>query len=178
MSEPDIKPEEVLERYKQLPKKLESAVAGLAEPVLDLARAPDAWSIRQIVHHIVDADDATKAIVKAALGTNGCLYSLEWYDPHNTWAVTLDYRRRPTSPALSLLRANHRELEELLRHLPDAWDRHVMLRATRTMKPCGSAWRVCCGTRRDTRFTTSGRLNRPAGCIRSDGGRAPASPLP
>jgi hypothetical protein len=128
MSEPDIKPEEVLERYKQLPKKLESAVAGLAEPGLDLARAPDAWSIRQIVHHIVDADDATKAIVKAALGTNGCLYSLEWYDPHNTWAVTLDYRRRPTSPALSLLCANHRELEELLRHLPDAWDRHVMLR--------------------------------------------------
>lgn len=128
MPEPDINLDDLIRRYKQLPGDLETALAGLSDEQLDLSRAPDAWSIRQITHHIVDADDVTKALVKAAMGTPGCLYCLEWYDPHNTWAITLDYAHRPMAPALALLRANHCELEGLLAHLPDAWDRHALLR--------------------------------------------------
>jgi hypothetical protein len=127
MSQQELTNAEILTRYLTLPDQLETALVGLAESDLDLARAPAAWTIRQIVHHIVDADDVTKIIVKAALGNFGCVFGLAWYDPNNTWAKTLDYARREITPALALLRANHRDLELLLCRLPEAWERHVLL---------------------------------------------------
>jgi hypothetical protein len=128
MSEHDLTRDELLAQFIAMPERLEAALADLSESDLDLARSPDAWTIREIVHHIVDADDVTKIIVKAALGNPGCLYELEWYDPDNAWAETLDYAGRPIAPALALLRTNHSHIEELLQHLPDAWGRFVMLK--------------------------------------------------
>ena len=120
--------EQLLARYLSVPDAVESALSGLADAMLNISRAPGAWTIRQIVHHIVDADDMTKGIIKAALGQSGCVYRLDWYDPGNRWAQTLEYARRPVAPALALLRANHRQLEDLLRHLPDGWERFGVIK--------------------------------------------------
>jgi hypothetical protein len=57
---------------------------------------------------------------------------LEWYDPNNIWAKTLDYANRPIAHALALLREGHRDIEQLLHHLPDAWERFVMLKRDKT----------------------------------------------
>ncbi|MCG3157997.1 MAG: hypothetical protein DKINENOH_04638 [bacterium] len=119
---------EILVRYVALPDKLEAALAGLAEADLELARSAEKWTIRQIVHHIVDADEVTKVIIKAALGNSGCTFGLEWYDLKNSWVPILNYASRPVAPALALFRANHRDLEALLNHLPEAWERYVMLK--------------------------------------------------
>lgn len=119
---------EILVRYLTLPDGLEAALAGLAETDFDLARSAQAWTIRQTVHHIVDADEVTKVIIKAALGNSGCTFGLEWYDLKNSWVTVLNYVSRPITPALALFRANHRDLESLLNHLPEAWERYVMLK--------------------------------------------------
>ncbi|MDZ7289409.1 MAG: DinB family protein [candidate division KSB1 bacterium] len=119
---------EILVRYVTLPDELEAALAGLAEADFDLARSPGAWTIRQTVHHIVDADEVTKLIIKAALGNSGCTFGLEWYDLKNSWVTIMNYASRPIAPALALFRANHRDLELLLQQLPEAWERYVMLK--------------------------------------------------
>jgi hypothetical protein len=128
MPDQEMTKAELLVRYVTLPDELEAALAGLSEPDFDLTRSTEAWTIRQIVHHIVDAEDVTKIIIKAALGNSGCTFGLEWYDPSNTWAKTLDYANRPIAHALALLREGHRDIEHLLNHLPDAWERYVMLK--------------------------------------------------
>lgn len=128
MLEQTITPEEILAQYRMLPDQLDAAVADLSESDLDLARQAGAWTIRQIVHHIIDADDITKLIIKAALGESGCVFGLEWYDPNNVWAKTLDYASRAIAPEIALLRANHRHIERLLLQLPDAWERYVMIK--------------------------------------------------
>ncbi|UCG51869.1 MAG: DinB family protein [Candidatus Latescibacterota bacterium] len=115
----------VLARYVSIPRELDDALAGLSEAHLDLTRGPETWTIREIVHHIVDADALTKNMVMAALGNSGCTFELDWYDPTNTWARTLDYSHRPVESALQLLRANHAYLGELLEHLPDGHRRCV-----------------------------------------------------
>jgi hypothetical protein len=120
MPEPEPTREAIIVRYVTMPDELEAALAGLPEADLDLARTSDAWTIRQIVHHVVDADDATKMIIKAALGNSGCIYELGWYDPNNIWAKTLDYASQPIPPALALLRANHRYFR-LLTYSQSAW---------------------------------------------------------
>lgn len=114
----DLDPREL---YNQIPDRLDRALEGLAEPDLDIARKTGAWTIRQIVHHIVDADHMSGVMVKAALGEPDCVFDLAWYDPGNVWANTLLYDRRPIAPALSLFRASRRTVLELLALAPGAW---------------------------------------------------------
>ena len=120
--------EEIAARYAAVPVLLDGVLADLAEPDLDLARRPGAWTIRQIVHHIVDADDLTNMIVKAAIGSPGSVYRMDWYDPGNTWVKTLNYAGRAIAPATALFRASRRHIEQLLERVPGAWECHVMLR--------------------------------------------------
>lgn len=118
--------EEILAQYVAGPDDLEQALAGLDESNLDIARGPRKWTIRQIVHHIVDGDDIWKACLKAALGNSGCVYHFDWYD-QEPWVERLDYAGREIDSALDLFRANRRYTAGLLEHLPDAWGRHAIV---------------------------------------------------
>lgn len=120
----EIDPREV---YRRIPDMLADSLDGLSERDLDRSRQPGAWSIRQIVHHIVDADHMTGVVIKAALGQPGCTFDLGWYDPRNTWATTLMYDRRPIALASSLLRESRRTVMELLEVVPGAWQKPLRL---------------------------------------------------
>lgn len=117
--------EETLTQYAAGPDDLEDALRGLSEPDLDIALKEGKWTIRQLIHHIVDADALAKTMIIAALGNSGCTYDQRWYDTRNTFAETLDYANRPVAAAIALFRANRHHLEQLLRHLPEALDRYV-----------------------------------------------------
>jgi hypothetical protein len=39
---------------------------------------------------------------------------------------TLDYARRPIESSLALFRAIHEHIEQLVQHIPDAWDRYCI----------------------------------------------------
>ena len=59
---------EILELFKRGPGILENALAGLSDTELDYVPSNGGWSIRQIVHHLVDGDDLWKMYIKIALG--------------------------------------------------------------------------------------------------------------
>jgi uncharacterized damage-inducible protein DinB len=118
--------EEILAQYVSGPDDLERALEGLDESDLDAAREPGKWTIRQIVHHIVDGDDIWKACLKAALGNPGCVYHFDWYD-QEPWVERLDYAGRAVGASLALFRANREHTVSLLRHLPDAWGRYAVV---------------------------------------------------
>jgi hypothetical protein len=126
----DHTPEEWLRLYASAPDALEAAVAGLAEPELDLVGAPGAWSIRHVVHHVADGDDLWSLPLKVALATPGRTCALGFHlgmVDNEEWAAGLAYAGRPIGPSLALFRANRAHFAELIRHLPDPWARHVML---------------------------------------------------
>jgi hypothetical protein len=118
--------EEILAQYAAGPDELERALDGLEESDLEAVREPGKWTIRQLVHHIVDGDDIWQACLKAAVGNPGCVYHLDWYD-QEAWVDRLDYAGREISSALDLFRANRQYTAGLLHHLPDAWGRHVIV---------------------------------------------------
>jgi len=123
-------PDTILARYADGPAQLEAAIAGLAEAELDLAQAADSWTIRQIVHHVVDGDDLWKVCVKAALGNSQGVFSFQWYWdlPQDTWAESWHYAGRAIEPSLVLFHANHRHVLQLVQRIPDAWARHILVR--------------------------------------------------
>ena len=78
----------VMSRYREGPALLADAVAGLPDAVLDAVPSGGGWTIRQIVHHIVDGDDIWKLCIKMALGNMEGEFALAWYWslPQRTWA--------------------------------------------------------------------------------------------
>jgi catechol 2,3-dioxygenase-like lactoylglutathione lyase family enzyme len=119
---PRLTREQVGELYALGLSALDDALAGLTEAQLDLARAPGKWSIRQIVHHLVDSDATVLARAKFALAEPGRFLNPNPYDP-DRWAEGLDYAGREIGPALALFRAIREHMLQLLDHLPGAWER-------------------------------------------------------
>ncbi len=125
-------PEEVLARYAQGPDDVEAALAGLSNADLDLTRAPGEWTIRQIVHHLVDGDTLQLLPrAKMALTEPGRSVAADAWD-QDVWATTL-YARLPIAPALALLRATRQYVVQLVGLYPDAWERSVAVRRQTTI---------------------------------------------
>lgn len=122
MSEQASKQEKVLARYAEGVNQLDEVLAGLSESDFDLSRDQGKWTIRQIVHHIVDVEDIWKTCIKAGLGNPGCTVNLKWYIVDNKCAGPLDYAHRPITDAVELLRAIRHHIVELVSHLPGAWE--------------------------------------------------------
>jgi uncharacterized damage-inducible protein DinB len=122
--------EAILALYADGPAQLEATLAGLTESELDLALTNGSWTIRQIVHHVVDGDDIWKTCIKAALGNSDGLFSLQWYwdKPQIEWSENWQYANRSLEPSLALLRANRHHIEELVRRSPSAWEKSIRLK--------------------------------------------------
>jgi hypothetical protein len=122
--------EEILARYSEGRSRLEEVVAGLSEDELNLTAKPGSWTIRQIVHHIVDGDDLWRTCIKAALGNGRVEFSLKWYwdIPQDQWADCWSYARRPIQPALAIFRLHREQIVDLLGRIPDAWEKPIRVR--------------------------------------------------
>ena len=120
----------ILALYADGPAQLTDVLRGFTESELNLALTTGSWTIRQIVHHIVDGDDLWKTCIKAALGNSEGLFSLQWYwdKPQTEWAENWLYADRSLEPSLALLRANRCHIEELVRRTPNAWDKSIRLK--------------------------------------------------
>ena len=120
----------VVARYIEGPTLLERALKDLKEVDLDTASTKSGWSIRQIVHHIVDGDDIWKIGIKQALGNDRSEFSLDWYHafPQDTWADRWAYSQRSVDVSLSLFKVIRDHVVQLLEHVPDGWNKSVGFR--------------------------------------------------
>ena len=120
----------VLARYVDGPTLLENALAGLSDVDLDARPSQGGWTIRQIVHHIVDGDDLLRACIKAALGNEEGEFTLQWYWalPQEVWADRWAYARRSLDVSLAFLKASRGHVLQLMEHVPDGWSRSVGVR--------------------------------------------------
>lgn len=121
---PPLSDEEILRIYREGPARLRAAVDALGPANLDRPRAPNKWTYRQIVHHIVDADMGTFQVLSLALALPGRTITTNVWDPDD-WIEALRCVERPVEPALNLLEAARMWVLDVVEHLPDALDRTV-----------------------------------------------------
>jgi hypothetical protein len=126
----------LLQQYADLPLQLKKTLHGLSVSDYSLARLDNKWTIREIVQHLVDTDSLVHILVMVALGNSGSVYDQTWYKVDNSWAQILKYQQRSIDLAISLYKANHQSLVELLKILPDSLERFIVLR--RAKDPAGS----------------------------------------
>jgi hypothetical protein len=105
----------------ELPGRLRDAVEGLSEAQLDTPYRPEGWTVRQVVHHLADAN------LNACLRTRFALTADEPQVPgfdEIKWAQLKDARSGPVEPSLLLLDGLHARWSQLLESLRDAdWQR-------------------------------------------------------
>ena len=67
--------------------------------------------------------------IKAALGNSQATIGFHWYweKPQAEWAQSWHYAARAIEPSLDLFAANRRHVEQLLQHIPDAWQRTILI---------------------------------------------------
>jgi DinB superfamily len=121
---------EQLALFASGPARLRAALDGLDEAGLDAAPAEGGWSIRQIVHHVVDGDQLWTVGLKAALGDEQVVFELPWYwaISQDSWAERWCYAGRGVAPALDLFEANRQHVVQLMEEIPGAWDRRALVR--------------------------------------------------
>ena len=121
------KPHEVLNAWIEIPDTIQNAIEGLTEDDLDRRGGSNAWSIRETVHHLVEANLVAASIVIAALGKSGCTYDWSWLNPDLAWMERMGYKAAPVAPATETLRVLTRHLSAVIEAAPDATRREVKL---------------------------------------------------
>ncbi|HEV8114068.1 MAG TPA: DinB family protein [Planctomycetota bacterium] len=119
---------DALAEWRAVVPLVQKLVEGRSEAEID--RRPDAESmtLRETVHHVVEANVVAASIVTAALGSPGSVYDWSWMLPFGKWMEQMRYDRKPLAPSLRLLEALNEYVAAQIEPLEDGLERRVRLR--------------------------------------------------
>jgi DinB superfamily len=120
--------EAAIRTLTEAPARLSLACAGLSDAQLDTPYRPGGWTVRQVVHHVVDSHINAYLRTKFALSDDNP--TIRPY-PEAIWAEMTDARTAPVSMSLTLLDALHGRWVMLLRSLPAAQFARTLLHPER-----------------------------------------------
>jgi len=89
---------------RELPARLRAVVAGLSDEQLDTPYRPAGWTVRQVVHHVVDSH--VNAYVRFKLAATEDHPTIRTYE-EKEWAELPDARQLPVEASLAILEALH-----------------------------------------------------------------------
>jgi hypothetical protein len=119
-----------LAEWKKIPTRIGKSIRGLTESELDLKGGSDGWTIRENVHHLVEANLVAANMIVAALATDGGYYDWTWVNPNKSWMRRVGYDSAGIDPAMKMLRALSQHISGLLVNNPGALSRTVQLSDT------------------------------------------------
>jgi uncharacterized damage-inducible protein DinB len=110
-----------IEAIRTHPAKLRAAVAGLRDDQLDTPYREGGWTLRQVVHHVVDSH--TNALIRFKLAVTEDNPTIRPYN-EKLWAELADARTLPVETSLAILDGLHARWSTLLAALtPDQFRR-------------------------------------------------------
>ncbi len=110
-----------------IPVRIEKAIRGLPEGALELRGGEEGWSIRENVHHLVEANLVASNIVIAALAKSSRPFDWSWVNPDTSWMRRVGYAKAPIRPALDALKALGQHIAGLIGASADGLRREVRL---------------------------------------------------
>jgi catechol 2,3-dioxygenase-like lactoylglutathione lyase family enzyme len=122
---------EILELFRMGRDGLRAAIQGLSEEELRWRQEPDSWSVREVVHHIVDSEITVLHALRVALASPGGEYHANPYD-QALFARRLHYQERDIEPALRMFEAMRDLMTGMIEVEPDAWECSVRTRGGET----------------------------------------------
>jgi len=116
-----VERETLMDEIAAAPARLREAVAGLDDAQLDTTYREDGWTVRQVVHHVVDSHVNAYVRVRWALKEEAPM--IKPYE-EKEWARLPDAMTAPVAVSLDLLDALHMRWLILLRAMsPEDFER-------------------------------------------------------
>ena len=125
-------PEDALADWKKIPTRLKRSINGLTDRQMDLKGGSDGWTIRENVHHLVEANLVAANMIVAALATDCGYFDWTWVNPNKSWMRRVGYDSTGVEPAVKMLRALSQHISALIADKPQAFSRKVELSDTPT----------------------------------------------
>lgn len=107
---------QLIQQYRQGPAAIEAALAGITEAELDARPAPEAWTAREIVHHLADSE-MTSALRLRRLVVEDAPF-IQGYD-QDEFVRRLSYAGRPIASSFKAFAGARESTAELLDQLTD-----------------------------------------------------------
>ena len=108
-------------KYNRGVVEVRDALQGITEAELDFRRAPDKWTVREIVHHLADSETNSGLRLRKLLVERQPY--LQAYD-QDVFATALQYAKRPIEPALKAFEAARELNAQILERMQEAdWQR-------------------------------------------------------
>lgn len=117
-----------LDEWKQIVPMVTRLVEGRTDADLDRRTPGVPMTLRETVHHIVEANVVAAAILTAALGSPGSVFDWSWMQPFGPWMDRMRYDQKPLAPTLRLLAALNDYVVAQVEPLDDGLTRTVRLR--------------------------------------------------
>ena len=114
----------LMSQLADVPNRLRAAVAHLSEQQLNTPYRPNGWTVRQVVHHLADAQ--MNWYVRTRMALTESETRVKPYD-EAAWAELHDARTGPLEPSLMLLDGLHQRWIELFRSMTEEeWKRRLI----------------------------------------------------
>jgi len=117
--------EAALKSYEQIPAKITTALAKIPADKLDLRSGNSDMSLRETVHHLVEANIVAASMVIAALGSEKATYDWSWLWPGRDWCDRMRYDAVPLDASVTTLNGLVQHITNLIRVRDDAASRKV-----------------------------------------------------
>jgi DinB superfamily len=112
---------DMINRIRRLPARLDAEVTGLNDSQLDTPYRDGGWTVRQVVHHLVDSH--MNSVIRMKLILTEDHPTLRPYDQEK-WAELPDTKQLPIEGSLQELKRLHERWCYLLDHITDQqWQR-------------------------------------------------------
>ena len=116
-----------VDEWARIPADIRKAIRGLSETDLDHRGGSEGWSVREYVHHLVEANLIASTMVIAALANTGGEFDWTWVNPSAAWMKRVGYDKADVNPALAMLTAVCDHIAGIVAAQPGMLERHVSL---------------------------------------------------
>jgi hypothetical protein len=82
---------EALRHYAEGPDILEAQLTGITESELDFRVTPNSWTIREVIHHLAEADGRQLTFTRIALVSSGSTFEFSWHPGNKAISEILNY---------------------------------------------------------------------------------------
>lgn len=119
-----------LASWNKIPSKIRRAIRGLGEEQLDASGGSEGWSIREYVHHLVEANLIASNMIICAIAADGHNFDWTWVWPNKAWLKRMGYDKANVAPAIATLDALSRHISNLIAANPRSLKRKVNVNDT------------------------------------------------
>jgi hypothetical protein len=105
-----MKTSDLLNSWRHLPGEIEALIAGRSDDELAELPGSEGLSLKELIHHLTEANIVAATMIIAALGASGCTFDWSWLWPNREWTDRMGYSKVPTATSL-------RTLESMIAHV-------------------------------------------------------------